>query len=64
MNIVKCNLFLLSKLYFQHHSSSLQFYMIFRNQYNILIYCSRNVSDYYQYLNKLCCFIFNFFRIL
>uniref|UniRef100_A0A672L280 ADAM metallopeptidase with thrombospondin type 1 motif 16 n=1 Tax=Sinocyclocheilus grahami TaxID=75366 RepID=A0A672L280_SINGR len=32
----------------KHHSSSLQCHMIFRNQYNMLICCSRNISDYYQ----------------
>ncbi len=30
------------------HYSSLQCHMIFRNHSNILIYCSRNISDYYQ----------------
>ncbi len=38
------------KLYFQHHYSRLQCHMIFRNQYNMLICCSRNMYDYYQ-----CC---------
>ncbi len=32
--VLKCNLF----LYFQHHYSSLQCHVIFRNQYNMLIY--------------------------
>ncbi len=44
----KCNLFLWSKLYFQHHYSSLQCHMIFRNHSNTLICCSRNISDYYE----------------
>ncbi len=35
-------------LYFQHHFSSLRCHMIFRNQSNMLIFCSRNISDYYQ----------------
>ncbi len=35
-------------VYFQHHYCSLQCHMIFRNHNNILIYCSRNISDYYQ----------------
>ncbi len=45
--------------------------MIFRNHYNMLIYCSRNMSDYYQCWKQLCCFIFLwklwyifFFRVL
>ncbi len=44
----------------QHHSSSLQCHMIFRNHSNILIYCSRHISDYYQcyYQNSFCFFIF------
>jgi len=46
------------QLYFQHHYSSLQCHMIFRNHYNILIYCSRNISDDYQCWKQLCCFIF------
>ncbi len=36
--VLNCNLF----LYFQHHYSSLQCHMIFRNHNNILI-CSRNI---------------------
>ncbi len=56
-----------SKLYFQHHYCSLQCHMIFRNHNNILIYCSRNISDYYQCWKQLCCTIFLwcilFFRI-
>ncbi len=46
--IVKCNLFQWSKLYFQHHYSSLQCHMIFRNYSHMLIYWSTNISDYYQ----------------
>ncbi len=38
--IVKCNLFLWWKLYFQHHYSSLQCHMIFRNQSKMMIWCS------------------------
>ncbi len=60
-----------SKLYFQHHYSSLQCHMIFRNHNNMLICCSRNISDYYQCWKQLCCPIFLwkpwhllFFRIL
>ncbi len=34
VNVLNCNLF----LYFQHHYSSLQCHMIFRNHTNILIY--------------------------
>ncbi len=30
----------------------------FRNHSNILIHCSRNISDYYQWWKQLCCFIF------
>ncbi len=33
-----------AQLYFQHHYSSLQCHMIFRNHSNILICCSRNIS--------------------
>ncbi len=43
----------------------------FRNHSNMLICCSRNISDYYQCWKQLCCFIFwwkpkciLFFRIL
>ncbi len=46
-----------SNLYFQHHNSSLQCHMIFRNHNNMLIYCSRNISDYYQCRKQLCCTI-------
>ncbi len=46
-------LFLWSKLYFQHHYSSLQCHMIFRNHYNMLICCWRNISDYYQCWNGI-----------
>ncbi len=42
--MLKCEV----NLYFQHHYSSLQCQMIFRNQSNMLIFCSRNISDYYQ----------------
>ncbi len=45
--------------------------MIFRNHSNMLICCSRNISDYYQCSKQLSCFIFLwkpwyilFFRIL
>ncbi len=55
--VVKCNLFLWSKLYFHHHNSSLQCHMIFRNHNNMLIYCSTNISDYYQCWKQLCCWI-------
>ncbi len=33
-----------AQLYFQHHYSSLQCHMIFRNHSNMLICCSRNIS--------------------
>ncbi len=46
------------ELYFQHHSSSLQCHMIFRNHNNMLNWCSKNISDYYQCWKQLCCFIF------
>ncbi len=36
--MLKCNLFLWLKLYFQLHYFSLQCHMIFRNQSNMLIY--------------------------
>ncbi len=32
--------------------------MIFRNHSNMLIYCSTNISDYYQCWKQLCCTIF------
>ncbi len=32
--------------------------MIFRNHNNMLICCSRNISDYYQCWKQLCCTIF------
>ncbi len=38
--MLKCNLLLWSKLYFQHHYSSLQCHMIFRKHSNMLIWCS------------------------
>ncbi len=56
--MLNCNLFLWSKLYFQHHYFSLQCHMIFRNHNNMLICCSRNISDYYQCWKQLCCTIF------
>ncbi len=34
--------------------------MIFRNHPNMLIYCSRNISDYYQCWTQLCCFVLFF----
>ncbi len=59
-----------AQLYFQHHYCSLQCHMIFRNHNNILIYCSINISDYYQCWKQSCCSIFlwklwyiKFFRI-
>ncbi len=36
--MLNCNLFLWSKLYFQHHYCSLQCHMIFRNHNNMLIW--------------------------
>ncbi len=54
----KSNWLLWSKLNFQHHYSSLQCHMIFRNHSNMLICCSRNISDYYQFWKQLCCPIF------
>ncbi len=41
--MLNCHLFLWSKLYFQHHYSSLQCHMIFRNHSNMLICCSRDI---------------------
>ncbi len=55
---VNIYLFLWSNLCFQHHYSSLQCHMIFRNHNNILIYCSRHISDYHQCCKQLCCTIF------
>ncbi len=45
-------------MYFQHHYSSLQCHIIFRNHNNILICCLRNISDYYQCWKQSCCTIF------
>ncbi len=45
-------------VYFQHHYSSLQCHMIFRNHNNMLICCSTNISDYYQCWKQFCCTIF------
>ncbi len=56
--IVKCNLFLWSKLNFQYHSSSLQCHMIFRNHSNMLICCSRNIYYYYQCWKQFFCLTF------
>ncbi len=56
--LLNCNLFLWSNLYFQHHYSSFQCHMIFRNHNNMMICCSRNISDYYQCWKQLCCTIF------
>ncbi len=41
---------------FQYHYSSVTWY--FRNNYNMLIWCSGNISYYYQCWKKLCCLIF------
>jgi len=30
----------------------------FRNHSNVMICCSRNISDYYQFWKQLCCLIF------
>ncbi len=49
--MLNCNLFLWSKLYFQHYYS-LQCHMTFRNHNNILICWSRNISDYYHCLKS------------
>ncbi len=43
-----------AQLYFHHHYSSLQCHIIFRNHSYMLIYCSRNISDYYQCWKQLC----------
>ncbi len=60
--VLNCNLFLWSKLYFQHHYSSLQCHMIFRNHNNMLICCSTNISEWmnewrYLYSALLCIFV-------
>ncbi len=44
--ILKCYVFLWSKLNFQHHYS-----ISFRNHSDMMICCSRNISDYYQCWN-------------
>ncbi len=55
---LNCSWFLWQQLYFQHHYSSLQCHMIFRNQYNMLICCSININYYYQCWKQFCCIIF------
>jgi len=58
------------KLYFQHpYTPAASVTWSFRNHSNILIWCSRNISYYYQGWKQLCCLILvknavNFFRIL
>ncbi len=57
-NIVKCNLFLWSKLIF---SIITPVFSVTRSSeiiLNMLIYCLRNISDYYQCWKQLCSFIF------
>ncbi len=58
---IYCNFnFIISviKAVFSASLRSLQCHMIFRNHSNMLIYCSWNISDYYQCWKQLCCFIF------
>ncbi len=67
MNIVKyyyhlkqlffLNIICDAQLIFQHHYSSLQWHMIFRNHPNTLIYCSRNMYCF-QCWKQLCCLMF------
>ncbi len=47
-SLLHCNLFLWSKLNFQHYYCSLQCHIIFRN-------LSISISDYNQYWKQLCC---------
>ncbi len=50
------------KLNFQHHYSSFQCHLIFRNHYNMLTCYSRNTFYYnYQCSIKFCCLIFALF---
>ncbi len=62
--VLNCNLFLWSKLYFQHHYCSLQCHMIFRNHNNMLIWCSRtfliiiNVENINIFVETVMHFIF------
>jgi len=44
----------MGKLNFQHHYSSVTW--SFRNHCNVIFYCSRNISYYYQYWKQLCCY--------
>jgi len=47
------------KLYFQHpYTPAASVTWSFRNHSNILIWCSRNISYYYQGWKQLCCLIF------
>ncbi len=39
--------------HFQHHYSSLQCYMIRTNHSNMLICCSRDISDHYYFWLKI-----------
>ncbi len=64
INVPYCNILYIvihscdAQLYFQHHYSSLQCHMIFRNHNNMLIYCSKNISDYYQCWKRYAAEIF------
>ncbi len=50
---------------FQHHCSSLQCHMIFRNLSNMLICCSWNIFVYcYQSWKQLLCLMLNFLWLL
>ncbi len=49
-----------SQLSFQHHYSSLQCHVIFRNHQ---IWCSRNISDYHQCLKHCAASLHCFFKI-
>ncbi len=49
VNIFSNVFYFWSKVNFPHHYSSLQCHMIFRNHYNMLIYCSRSIYYYHQY---------------
>ncbi len=61
---LKCNLLLWLKLNFSIITAVFSATWSFRNQSNILIWCSRNISDYYSKYCAASYFCGNCFRIL
>jgi len=55
----KCNLFLWCQSWiFSIIIPVISVSCFFRNHSNMMICCSRNISDYYQCSKQLCCLIF------